>query len=228
MKNKTFFLISALILSFFGGYLDAYSQLFRGGKFAFMQTGNIITIASDIAFKRHNLTLLSSILLTCFILGLILAYFIDKYLKRKNLSKYLHLTLLIIIFILIIPNYFFPITDSSNFENSWCGAMFLGVIGGIMAQSFRSYQINFTPTMMTNNTKLMVNSFLDGIIEKKKFNLINSLIYLFIIICFILGVCCYSLLFIYNITNYITLIIAQFLILILIIIDISFLEKVQS
>ena len=222
---KKSLLISSLLLSFLGGYLDSYSLLYRGGKFAFMQTGNIITIATDIVQKNYHNLFLSLILFISFIIGIVFSYFFTQFLKKKNKEKYLHSSLLILMLLLIPPNYFFDISNPQVIDISWICMVSLGIMGGILLESFKSYYVNFAPTMMTNNTKLMIDLFLEGATFHQKDKIKKGLIYLLIIIFFILGVIVNTLLNKYLSLNYLNLIIAQLNILILIYLDFNYLIK---
>ena len=106
-KNKV---ITPLILAFIGGFFDIYALMYRGGKFCFLQTGNLIYLARDLIVSDYNNVLLCLLIFLSFTVGLVLAYLISYLLKKINKEKYSKLVLLIIIFILIIPNYFFSQT----------------------------------------------------------------------------------------------------------------------
>ena len=43
-KKNLVSLITALLLTFAGGFVDAYTFIYRGGVFATMQTGNLIKL----------------------------------------------------------------------------------------------------------------------------------------------------------------------------------------
>ena len=52
-KRNIISLISALLLTFAGGFTDAYTFIYRGGVFATMQTGNLIKFFINITKGRQ-------------------------------------------------------------------------------------------------------------------------------------------------------------------------------
>lgn len=214
--SKKSLIFNGLLLAFFGGFFDIYCLLYRGGKFAFLQTGNLLYLAFDLV--NGNMQNVSIILISfsSFIIGLILAYLVTYFTKNK--PKYTKIILLYLIFLLIIPNYFFG--QIVNLNINVITIISLGMIGGILLESFRNYYVNFTSTMMTNNTKMLIHSFLDGLFYKNHSELRKSVIYLGVIISFILGVISYSL--IYKFLNYqfIAPLIGHVIIIILVILEI--------
>lgn len=186
MKKSAILLISTLIMAFIGGYFDVYSLLYRGGKFAFLQTGNLLNLAIDIKNGDIVKIGLGLILFICFIGGLIGANLIKRLLEKAHKGKYSQLVLLVLMILLLIPNYFFEETIAPDLSYIAIGA--LGFIGGILLESFRNYFIPFTATMMTNNCKLMVDSFMNGIFLKDGKELRKGLIYVLIILAFLMGV----------------------------------------
>ena len=215
--SKKELIISGLLLAFFGGFFDIYCLIYRGGKFAFLQTGNLLYLAFDLIngdMQSVNIMLIS---FSSFIVGLVIAYLVTFFNKDK--SKYTKIILLTLIFLLITPNYFFK--EIINLNYNVITIVSLGMIGGILLESFREYYVNFTSTMMTNNTKMLVHSLLDGVFYKENKELRKSAIYLGVIISFVLGVISYSL--IYKFANYQFLapLIGQLIILILLILEIK-------
>ncbi len=215
--SKKLLILSSFLLSFIGGFFDVYCLLYRGGKYAFLQTGNLLNIPVDIANKNYDNLILGSFLFIAFIIGLFLAYLIGYFLTKKNKEKYTHLILLVIMLLLITPNYFFPKTE--GIDLSYIGIFGLGVMGGILLESFRNYYVAFTSTMMTNNCKMLVHSFLDGLLYKKNGELHKSLIYVGIIISFIIGVVLFVLLYKFNFFYQIAPLVGQVVIVFLIIIE---------
>lgn len=193
-KNKV---ITPLILAFIGGFFDIYALMYRGGKFCFLQTGNLIYLARDLIVSDYNNVLLCLLIFLSFTVGLVLAYLISYLLKKINKEKYSKLVLLIIIFILIIPNYFF--SQTITFDLSYLAVFMLSIIGGILLESFRTSYVSYTSTMMTNNYKLFIHSLLTRTLLKDKEEGKKTLMYLFIIISFLLGVLFYTLFYKYNI-----------------------------
>lgn len=171
MKKKIDLLLVTLLLSFVGGFMDAYSVSFRGGKFIFMQTGNLITMIDDLIGRNWVGFWLGFLSFISFLFGVAIAIFILK--KKKSLPL-----LIVLMVVLMIPTFFFPKTD--GLDCSWFAIACLGIAAGILLEGFRFFIVPFTPTMMTNNSRLMV----EALFENKK----KALVYLAILFSFLLGV----------------------------------------
>ena len=213
-KNKV---ITPLILAFIGGFFDIYALMYRGGKFCFLQTGNLIYLARDLIVSDYNNVLLCLLIFLFFTVGLVLAYLISYFLIIKNKERYVKLILLISIFILIIPNYFFG--ETTNLDLSYLAVFMLSIIGGILLESFRTSYVSYTSTMMTNNYKLFVHSLLTRVLLKEKGEGRKSAMYLFIIISFLLGVLSYTLFYKYNIIRQQIIFVPHLFILVLIVLE---------
>ena len=85
MKKKIDLLLVTFLLSFVGGFMDAYSVSFRGGKFIFMQTGNLITMIDDLIGRNWVGFWLGFLSFVSFLFGVAIAIFILK--KKKILLK---------------------------------------------------------------------------------------------------------------------------------------------
>lgn len=213
-------ILMPLILSFIGGFLDIYAIMYRGGKFCFLQTGNLIYIANDLINNNLNSVYIGLFIFFAFTVGLIVANLLTLLLKKKAKEEFSQMILLGLVFILIIPNYFFN-KSNNYFELSYIGIFSLGLIGGILLESFRFSYLAYTATMMTNNYKLFWHSLLNGICEKNKSESKKALVYFLIIMAFILGVTCFSLCYKYDIIVQYIIFIPHFLILILLIREIN-------
>lgn len=209
-------ILMPLILSFIGGFLDIYAISYRGGKFCFLQTGNLIYIANDLINNNLNSVYIGLFIFLAFTIGLIIANLLTLLLKKKAKEEFIQILLLGLVFLLVIPNYFFS-KSNNYFELSYIGIFSLGLIGGILLESFRFSYLAYTATMMTNNYKLFWHSLISGICEKNKIETKKAFVYFLIIIAFILGVTCFSLCYKYDIIMQYIIFIPHFLILILLI-----------
>ena len=106
MKNKKIAILTPLILSFIGGFLDIYSLMYRGGHFTFLQTGNLIYLARDLINNDYDSVLICLFIFLSFSVGLIIANIISYIFKIKKKEYLINLILLMIVFISIIPNYY--------------------------------------------------------------------------------------------------------------------------
>ena len=116
--------IIAFLLAFCGGYTDAYTLIYRGGLFSFMQTGNLVKFIIAITDGRFELSYLLPIILFC--LGVIVVAILNKEKDRSIL-------ILSIISIVLLASGFLPDTNISNII-SIC---LLSVIGSMQFQAFR-------------------------------------------------------------------------------------------
>ena len=214
MKNKKRAILTPLILSFIGGFLDIYSLMYRGGHFTFLQTGNLIYLARDLINNDYDSVLICLFIFLSFSVGLIIANIISYIFKIKKKEYLINLILLMIVFISIIPNYFF--IKTTTFDISYIGVFSLGIIGGILLESFRFSYLAYTATMMTNNYKMFMHSLINGILLKEKEEKNKALIYFLIILAFIIGVLFYTLCYKYDIIIKYIVFIPQLLIFILI------------
>ncbi len=195
--NKKLGIIACFLLSFIGGFFDLYSIIFRGGKFTFMQTGNLINIGNDIINKNYAGIILGIFILVTFIIGIIYAFIVEFYFKKYHKEKYIRSFLIISMIILIIPNCFFNKTETLDISSI---ALFgLSISGGILLESFRNYGISFTSTMMTNNIKIGTHALFEGIFYKNKTELFKSFFYLGVVISFLMGVITLALISLANI-----------------------------
>lgn len=101
-------LFFALILTFVGGFFDAYTFINSNGIFANAQTGNLIFIGLDLS--KGNFSALNIYLppVLFFILGVVFnQHVVHKY-KNLSIIKFLNISLLIqivlLIFIVIVPS----------------------------------------------------------------------------------------------------------------------------
>ena len=194
-KNLTFSLLLALILSFCGGMLDAYSLTNRG-FFALMQTGNLISVFINLVKGDWNSLLVSFVVVITFIIGLILSNFIE-YICEKKKKDYrpleLVISLILLVLVIFIPaEYTMEETILEAKDLSWpnlASNILLALIGSMFLESFRKMNSkNFTSTMMTANLQRMVSSFFIGEEKHDKNEIISGFDYIFIILSFGFGV----------------------------------------
>ena len=115
-KNFTFSLLLALILSFVGGILEAYSLTNRG-FFALMQTGNLISVFINLVKTDWNSLLVSFIVVFTFIVGLIISNVIEFICEKKK-KDYQPFELMICVALLVLV-IFIPV--EFNKENALNG-----------------------------------------------------------------------------------------------------------
>lgn len=187
MKHyKFYYYLFYIILSFIGGFYEVYS-FFNHSFFAFMQTGNLISIIIDIVKLDFFDSILNLISLITFLISFTIIEIIKKKIIKNDskMFKYGLISLIILNILIIIT----PKEINSNllpfklFE-----IIFLTTYGSILLSSFKLFNnVIFVPTMMTNNTRRMIENAVDYSISKNKNNLNAFLSYASIIISFIVG-----------------------------------------
>ena len=168
-KSNVISLISALLLTFAGGFVDAYTFIYRDGVFATMQTGNLIKFF--IALTNGTFKLLFLLPIIFFIIGCLIAALLRK-------SKFQsHIALLSLVVISLLAG-FCPQKEAWNIV---CVCS-LSLVGAMQFEAFRRcLTYRYTSTMCTNNMRL----FAVGIAEKD----INKVIlYVSIITMFVVGI----------------------------------------
>ena len=104
-KNLTYSLVLALTLGFIGGILETYS-LFNRGYFALMQTGNLISIFTNLIKLDWNSLGISLIAVFSFIIGLIIANLIEYFCIKRQKDYHpieLFISAILLSFIIFVP-----------------------------------------------------------------------------------------------------------------------------
>lgn len=183
------YLISLLIV-FVGGFIELYSIKTRG-IYAAMQTGNLLSIFSSLIDGEGTLAIKYLCVFLSFVIGLVLGEVTRLvFSKTKELYPVCILSLEIIA---VIPLFFLPYSaELESFDKdavlSLVGDCLLSVHGALHLICF--HEVNghsYTPTMMTNMTKLFITSLVSSIKEKDKEKGILSLSYFVQIVMFIVG-----------------------------------------
>lgn len=168
-KKNAVSLISALLLTFAGGFCDAYTFICRGGTFANMQTGNLIKFFIALINGEFKLALFLPIIV--FIVGCLIAALLRK-------CKYQSHIVLISLLVIYVAAGFCPQTEVWNIV---CVCL-LSLVGAMQFEAFRRcLEHRYTSTMCTNNMRLLAVS-----VAEKKFE--RTLLYGVIIVVFSVGV----------------------------------------
>lgn len=170
-----------LVLALAGGFMDAYSYLFRGHVFANGQTGNMVLLGINL-FEGNYLKALSYILpIVSFVIGVVIVELIKLY-HKGNL--YLHWRQSVLFAEIIVLSLVSLFTQELNFlANS-----LISLACGMQVEAFRKVQGHGSATTMCvgnlrSGTELLCKYFS---LKNAKF-LKSALIYYFIIIFFIMG-----------------------------------------
>lgn len=191
MKNKTPLhesLALGLILSFVGGYFDAYTYLLRDGRFATMETGNMILsvyrfVVGEVGDGFLYLLPVASFFLTVFFVDLI-----ETHLMKRQFYGY-HEWFLLGECLFVLGSAFIPLG-----EFNICSTCLLAVASGIQLEVFRALLgVPYASNMCTGNLQkgaryLALSTSGEGLDK-----LLKGLCFLLIVLSFCLG-CAVSLL----------------------------------
>jgi uncharacterized membrane protein YoaK (UPF0700 family) len=149
-KRNIISLISALLLTFAGGFTDAYTFIYRGGVFATMQTGNLIKFFINLTNGEFKLAFLLPIVF--FIIGCVIAGLLRK-------SKYQAHIALISLIVAYIGAGLCPQTEVWDIV---CVSL-LSIVGAMQFEAFRvCLGYRYTSTMCTNNIRLLSVNIAEG------------------------------------------------------------------
>lgn len=168
-KRNIISIVSAVLLTFAGGFTDAYTFIYRCGVFATMQTGNLIKFFISLTNGEFKLLFILPILF--FILGCVIAALLRK-------SKYQSHIVLISLIVTYVVAGLCPKNDTWDIV---CVSL-LSIVGAMQFEAFRvCLGHRYTSTMCTNNIRL----FSVGIAEAKGKTI---LLYASILATFIVGI----------------------------------------
>ena len=168
-KRNITSIVAALLLTFAGGFTDAYTFIYRGGVFATMQTGNLIKFFISLTNGEFRLLFILPILF--FILGCVIAALLRK-------CKYQSHIVLISLIVTYVVAGLCPKNDTWDIV---CVSL-LSIVGAMQFEAFRvCLGHRYTSTMCTNNIRL----FSVGIAEAKGKTI---LLYASILTTFIVGI----------------------------------------
>lgn len=174
-------ILFGLLLSFVGGYFDAYSFINSDGRFANAQTGNLIFVGIELSNKNYMNALHYIPPILFFIVGVIF----NKLILNKNLivRKYINLSLLIQILLLIFI-FLFPF-----YKNVDIRPLIISFVCAMQFDSFRTINnIPFASIFCTGNLRSASEHIYRYLILKDKSSRNKIFIYTSIILFFIFGV----------------------------------------
>lgn len=176
-------LIISILLALAGGIMDAYSYTLRGKTFATLQTGNLILMGINFVNNNTSKALMYLLPIMSFTIGSFISQIVENI---SNKLKFLHWRQVSIVFeiIMCIIVSFIPQGDLDFLAN-----MLISYAAGMQLQSFRKTKgLGIATTMCTGNMKSFGASIANAITYKDKKILLNSLIYLSLILSFFVGV----------------------------------------
>lgn len=149
------------ILTFVGGFLNAYAFFVRGGAFVSLHTGNMVKVGISI-YEKDSMLFYSAIvpIIGCLI-GAIIAQLLKNFLKEKKsieIFKFLIIFEAILLFLVGIV----PTTFSNNIVN-----FVLSIVTTFQLSNFRKYRgAVHNTTIMTGNLRTLGGYIGDILIKK--------------------------------------------------------------
>lgn len=174
-------LLTCLLLSIEGGYLDAYTYVTRDGVFANAQTANIVKLAMN--FQAHNMAKCMQLLIpvSAFILGVLVALIIESHHTKYGIRHIRRSVLLVEIAALVIVAY---LPEQYNTVAN-CLVSF---VCAMQMEAFKTFvgQV-LTTTVSTGNLRKFVEFLYKAIMEHDEEALKTAGIYLVVILSFMTG-----------------------------------------
>lgn len=170
-----------LILTMSGGFMDAYSYLFRGHVFANAQTGNLLLLGVNLSRQNYGSALRYFSPVLAFTIGIIIS---DVVRHKSNVETKLHwrqisvlLEAVILFIVAFIPQDFNLLANSMT-----------SLACGIQVESFRKIHGNgIATTMCIGNLRSGTQNLCNYFMKKDRKFLNTCFLYYGIIACFILG-----------------------------------------
>lgn len=170
-----------MLLALSGGFMDAYSYLFRDEVFANAQTGNMLLLGVHLAKLDFSGAFYYFCPVFAFAIGIIFSDIVNYRHPKEHFLHWRQVAILIEAATLFAVA-FFP--QSYNLLANSLTSM----VCGIQVESFRKIHGNgIATTMCIGNLRSGLQNFTDFIFTKNKKALRKSLIYFSIIVTFIIG-----------------------------------------
>ena len=170
-----------IMLAFIGGFMDAYSYICRGEVFANAQTGNMLLVGVNLYEGKFDNVIHYLFPVMFFGIGILIAEILRYKLENKDLFHWRQLSILLEALVLFGVG-FMP--QSMNLiANS-----LTSLACGIQVESFRKIRGNgIATTMCIGNFRSANENMFKYFKEDNKGAGEKSLLYFFIILCFVIG-----------------------------------------
>lgn len=174
-------ILVGLLLAFSGGYMDAYTYVFRDNVFANAQTGNIILLGINISNMNFSASVRYLLPVISFVTGVFAAQMLR--LKFRDARKPHWRQLAILAEIIIMIAVAFMGTDMNLIANSM-----ISIACGIQVQSFRKVHDNsLATTMCIGNLRTATDLFCSSVFKKDRKLFNKSMFYYGFILVFTIG-----------------------------------------
>ncbi len=176
-------LFLGFLLSFVGGFLDAYTYISRDHVFANAQTGNIVLLGINIMEKNWTGIFFYLLPICAFISGILLVELIKTSCKQeRSLIHWRQIVVACEILFLIIVAYI-PIGPKNMIAN-----IIISFVCSMQVESFRTIKGNsISTTMCTGNLRNAAEQLYYGLFHKESSSIKKSFHYFFVIGSFLCG-----------------------------------------
>lgn len=172
----------SILLTVTGGFLDAYTYLFRGKVFANGQTGNFVLLGVSLVEQDFQRALYYLLPITAFLLGVFLAESIHARIGNDRFIKWRHVVLLLEIAILLMA-VFIPQGEWDYLAN-----ISISFVCALQTQAFRSLRgLSYISVMCTGNVRSGIHEFCNYLHSRQKKYMINGFYYFLIVLSFVFG-----------------------------------------
>lgn len=177
------FYSTAVLLTFAGGYLDAYTYSCRGKVFANAQTGNIVKLGINLAQGNTAGCVRFLIPIIAFTIGILAAMFIESEMEKREIH-FIRRTVLLLEIAVMILSAFLPQTETGDLAANT-------MISFVCAMQMEAFKVflgqPFATTVSTGNLRKFIEFVYKGVVKKDREAALTGLLYLFIVLTFIFG-----------------------------------------
>ncbi|MGT2934489.1 YoaK family protein [Streptococcus castoreus] len=178
----------AMMLCFISGYVNAFTYMTQGKRFAGVQTGNLLSFGIYLSENKHDQALQFLLPILVFMLGQSFTYFMHRWANQKGLHWYL-LSSFILTGIALLTALLTP------FLSSFFTVSALAFFAAIQVDTFKTLRgASYANVMMTGNIKNAAYLLTKGFCEKNKEITHIGRNTLIVILAFACGVICSTLL----------------------------------
>ena len=172
----------SVCLAVVGGFLDAYTYIFRGGVFANAQTGNMVLLGITLANRNFLKAVYYLVPISAFFFGILFTEFLKRRFSDNDFDNWQHISLSIELVLLIVVG-FLPEQMPDAVVN-----VMVSFVCSMQVNSFRKVKGSpYTSTMCTGNLRSATEQLGLYIFDKNPDAAIKSLRYFLIIFAFCSG-----------------------------------------
>lgn len=172
----------AVMLTFVSGFIDAFTYLTQGGRFAGMQTGNLIYLMIHLSEGEWSKSLSYLVPIIVFMLGQIFTYLVRDWASKRNVHWHIfsgHILLVLLLITCILA----PLNSSA------IPIIILSFYASVQVDTFRKIRgVPYANIMMTGNIRSISKLLIQGIKENNHEALKKSRNIAVILFSFMIGV----------------------------------------